>query len=322
MFYVCRSPLWLPVCILLLLFTDLQADTYTIGTHGKAQVIGHIAFTRSAYEETLLDIARKQGLGYDEIVKANPTISRWVPGESTRILLPKKHVLPDAPHEGIVLNVSELRLYYFPAKRESGERIVKTYPVSTGRIDWKTPLGTTRIIRKDKNPPWYPPESIKEEHRESGTPLPDIVPGGPDNPLGSFALRLGLPTYLIHGTNDPRGIGMRVTHGCVRMYPEDIEYLYNVVPVGTAVHIVDQPIKVGWRGNDLYLEVHGALDPEEQFEKPTLEGALELINKHYIEGMKLDREVVKRAVRVASGIPVAIAEIGNDAEGYFFDPNL
>jgi L,D-transpeptidase ErfK/SrfK len=230
------------------------AERFPLPLYGE-DVIGEFATTRARGDETLLDIAREFSLGYEQITKVNPKVNRWVPGDGTKVLLPKLYILPSKGREGLVLNLSELRLYYFP----KDEPYVYTYPVSVGRMDWKTPLGETKVVRKDRDPPWYPPASIKAEHAADGDPLPDMIPGGiPENPLGRFALRLGIPGYLIHGTDERKsfGIGMRVTHGCVRMYPEDVAEVFSLVPVGTKTFLIDEPIKVGWSKGELFLEAH------------------------------------------------------------------
>ncbi len=164
--------------------------------------------------------------------------------------LPTQFILPDAQRSGIVINIAEYRMYYY--FEAGGNEWVRTFPISIGRMDWGTPLGRASITTKVENPSWYPPQSIRE--------LEAHVPPGPDNPLGEYALRLSIPGYLIHGTNRPAGVGMRVTHGCIRMFPEDIEWLFPQVPVNTPVRIVNQPIKLGWSGDDLYLEVHPPLE--------------------------------------------------------------
>jgi len=252
---------WLPLWAVLVLYPfSAFALTYEVASPGTS-VIGEVLFTESRKEDTLLDIARIYDVGYEEIRLANPKVDPWLPGEDTRIRIPTLFVLPDAPREGLVINLAEKRLYYYPPpdSPNGGAREVITHPISIGREGWETPLGTTRIIRKDVDPVWTPPQSIKDEHAEKGDPLPDRVLPGPDNPLGSYALRLGFAGYLIHGTNKPYGIGMEVSHGCIRMMPEDIESLFAMIPIGTKVHIVDQPFKAGWRGDVLYLEVHPKL---------------------------------------------------------------
>ena len=231
-------------------------------------VIGEIQYVETRYEDTLLEIGRRFGIGYEEIVNANPGIDPWVPGAGVRITIPSRFILPDAPREGIVVNLPEHRLYYFPKPKLGEPAVVQTYPVSVGKEDWTTPVGVTRVVDKRERPTWYPPESVRAEHAAQGRFLAKAVPPGPDNPLGEFAMRLSLPggAYLIHGTNKPTGVGMPVTHGCIRMFPEDIEHVYRQVQVNTPVRIVHQPSKMGWHGDVLYLEVHGMLegqkDPE------------------------------------------------------------
>jgi len=233
-------------------------------------IIGSIKTIKAEHEDTLLDIARRHGLGYEDIVKANPGLDIWIPGKDSDVLLPTKYILPNVRREGLVLNLAEYRMYYFPVPKKNEKPIVITYPISIGRMDWDTPLGETRITAKAKNPSWYPPESIRAEHEAEGDPLPRIVPPGPDNPLGEYAMRLDIPGYLIHGTNRPAGVGMRVTHGCIRMYPEDIFFLYNELKIGTPVRIINEPIKLGWDERKLFLEVHSSLDSKREVNKSFL----------------------------------------------------
>lgn len=239
--------------------SDTAADIYELPEDGS-DVVGEIRTVVARHEDTLVDIARRHGVGYQDIVRANPDLDVWLPGEGTEVVLPTRYVLPLGPREGVVLNLAEYRLYYFP-KPDAGEPpVVMTYPISIGRRDWETPIGTTRIVAKAVDPSWYPPESIREEHAAEGRPLPRIVPPGPDNPLGRHAIRLAIPGYLIHGTNRPAGVGMRVTHGCLRMFPEDIEYLFPRVDIDTKVRIVNEPVKIGWSGDELVMEVHPVLE--------------------------------------------------------------
>ncbi len=242
----------------LLLASAAKAEIYESPPEGY-DVIGAMSTITARQEDTLVDIARRHGLGYEDIVRANPDVNVWVPGEGTEVVLPTRYVLPSGPRRGVILNLAEYRLYYFPEAKEGETAYVMTYPISIGRMDWETPLGRTQVISKVRNPSWYVPQSVLDEHRADGDPLPRIVPPGPDNPLGKFAMRLGLPGYLIHGTNRPAGVGMRVTHGCVRMFPEDIEYLFTKVDVKTVVRIVNEPVKMGWDGDQLVMEVHPIL---------------------------------------------------------------
>lgn len=272
-----------------------------------SDVIGQVKVVYATQEDTLIDIARRHSLGYDEIVHANPGVDRWAPGAGNPIVLPTRYILPDTPREGIVLNIAEMRLYYYPKANDNEPRTVVTYPVSIGRMDWKTPMGLTKVVAKDVDPAWRPPASIKAEHAAEGDILPDVIPGGPDNPLGRFAMRLGVPGYLIHGTNKPYGIGMRVTHGCVRMYPEDIERLFSMVSVGTPVRLVDQPVKVGRFNGILMVESHEPLEEDNLPIKITLEQARQAVTaKTGPEMPGVDQATLEVAVQQVSGIPVAI----------------
>lgn len=273
-------------------------------------VIGQVKVIYATKDDTLLDIARRHSLGYDEMVHANPGLDRWAPGEGTPVVLPTRYILPDTPREGLVLNIAELRLYYYPKAGVDGEQVVYTYPVSIGRMDWKTPLGITRVTGKETDPAWRPPASIKAEHAAQGDILPDVVPGGPDNPLGRHALRLALPSYLIHSTNRPHGIGMRVTHGCVRMYPEDIEGLFGMVPVGTPVRLIDQPVKVGRINGHWLVEAHEPLEEDNIPIKVTLEQASRaVIAKTGPDMPGVDQAAFEAAIEQVSGIPVSIAAL-------------
>lgn len=236
-----------------------QAEVYPLPPPGN-DVVGAVTTIQARAADTLIDIGRRHGVGYEEIVRANPDVDVWLPGEGTRIVLPTRYILPQGPRRGVVLNLAEYRLYYFPEPSAGEPAVVMTYPVSIGRMDWATPLGETRIVSKVVDPAWYPPESVRKEHADQGRPLPRIVPPGPDNPMGNRAIRLALPGYLIHGTNRPAGVGMRVTHGCIRMYPEDIEFLFARVAVDTPVRIINKPVKVGWDGERLLVEAHRTLE--------------------------------------------------------------
>lgn len=230
---------------------ELEGPTQSV--IGEPQIV----FTRA--DDTFSDLAREYGLGFDELVAANPGVDPWLPGAGVPVLLPTQYVLPDVPREGIVLNVAAKRLYYFPPAAEGEPAYVLTYPIGIGRVGWETPVGQTVVVTKARDPHWYPPLSVREEHAAMGDPLPAIVPPGPENPLGHRVLKLDMPGYLIHGTNQPYGVGMRVSHGCVRLYPENIETLYELVGPGETVRIVNEPYLAGWRGDDLYFEGHAPL---------------------------------------------------------------
>lgn len=232
----------------------------------NSRVVGHNIIVYSHEEDTLLDIARRFDLGYSEIVNANPDLDPWLPGAGKKVLVPNRFILPDAEKKGIVINLAEMRLYYYPTRKKNQSQQVITHPIGVGREGWTTPLGKTRITQKKKDPTWTPPASIHAEHLEKGDPLPKVVPAGPDNPLGAYAMRLAMPGYLLHGTNRPYGVGLRVSHGCIRLFPEDIEHLFGIVPVNTPVEILYQPYKAALHENALYIEAHevqGDIDSRE-----------------------------------------------------------
>jgi L,D-transpeptidase ErfK/SrfK len=207
----------------------------------RTRVVGEVQVTRARHEDSLASISRAYDLGYDELVEANPGVDEWFPGAGTPIVLPTRFRLPDAPREGIVLDLAARRLFFFPEARAGEPREVITHPIGIGREGTETPVGATSVISKKVDFAWVVPESIRRESAEAGRPLPERVPPGPDNPMGRFALRLGFPGILIHGTNQPAAVGMSATHGCIRLLPEDIEALFPLVPIGTPVTIVDQP---------------------------------------------------------------------------------
>lgn len=300
---------------LIILFATSGSICYAQGDflvrQGPYDLVGEISEVQSQQEETLLDIARRFDLGFFDIVKANPTVDTWLPGEGTTVILPTRHILPQTTRSDIVVNVPELRIYHYYIDPQNHHR-VRSYPVSIGRQDWSTPLGSTSIIAKHANPAWHPPQSIRDEHAEQGDILPVVVPAGPDNPLGNHALRLGIPGYLIHGTNKPYGIGMRVTHGCVRLYPEDIEELFQSVTTSTPVHIIHEPVKLGWMADVLFLEVHHLEDQKETAtaedgESNLLETAVDLIERQVDDWpTDLDMQMIRKIVKDGDGVPYPI----------------
>ncbi len=280
----------------------VNATTYPMPP-SDVGVVGETLFISANHEDTLLDIARQYSIGQKEIVDANRDVDRWLPGEGTEVIIPSRHILPDAERSGIVVNLPEMRLYFFDRK----ENTVRTHPVSVGRLDWNTPLGVTKITEKRVDPTWTPPESIKKEHLEAGDPLPDVVPAGPDNPLGTRAMRLGIPGYLIHGTNRPWGVGERVTHGCIRMYPEDVERLFDEVGVGEQVTLVNQPIKASLAGGMLYVESHPALDEDAGTLSEMIERARVVIEERTgLTPADYSFEAMAATIAMSTGIPTYI----------------
>ena len=270
----------------------------------EGDMLGAMGSYETRHEDTLIALARDFDVGYTEIVAANPEVDPWLPGAGTRIAIPRAHLLPSAPREGIVINLAEQRLYFYP---EDGPP--RSFPIGIGRGGLETPLGETRIVRRAENPVWYPTAAARAEDPT----LPGVVKAGPDNPLGTHALYFDWPQYLIHGTNEPYGIGRRVSRGCIRLYPEDIVTLYELVPDETPVRVVDEPVKIGWSGGELHLEVHPTRAQADQIESdgrfdpvPAVGiGALVLT----MAGDKADRVdwlAVERALMERSGVPVPI----------------
>jgi L,D-transpeptidase ErfK/SrfK len=271
--------------------------------------IGEPGQTQAEQQDTLPEIARIHHLGFDEIVAANPGVDIWLPGAGTTVRLPMQHLLPNLPRTDIVINLPDGRLYYFHSGPDA-KSVVESFPISVGKMDWKTPLGVTTIVTKQKNPTWFPPKSVRETHLQDGDVLPESIPPGPDNPLGAYAMRLGIPggAYLIHGTNKPLGVGMQITHGCIRLYPEDIEYLFGEVPVGTKVRIVNQRIKTGWIDGALYLEVRhplDAVDPKDVEDLTALTRAIVAATAQ--RSVIIDWDTAEQVFDEAAGIPVRIS---------------
>lgn len=276
-------------------------------------VIGEPQIVFTSAENTFSDLAREYGLGYDELIEANPEVDPWLPGEGTLVVLPTQFVLPDVPHEGIILNIASKRLFYFPAAEEGQPQTVMTFPIGIGRVGWQTPLGSSAVISKARDPSWYVPASVRREHEELGDPLPSVVPPGPDNPLGNRVLKLDIPGYLIHGTNQPYGVGMRVSHGCVRLYPENIEYLYELVAVGEPVHIINEPYLAGLKDGQLYFESHTPLEDDEVSVDNRLVAALGKIEGLASENnVDFDLDQLRSATKANLGVPVILSGYGMD----------
>ena len=284
----------------------LEAVEETVTEKSKINYIGDLETIRAKYEDTLLQIGRDHNLGYVEMVAANPNVDVILPGKGTKIILPKRHLIPDAPQSGIVINLAEMRMYDFATDPENP----KTYPLGIGRDGLNTPLGVTKVTRKKDGPSWRPTPRMRKEDPE----LPAVVEPGPDNPLGTHALYLGWPAYLIHGTHKPLGVGRRVSSGCIRMYPEDIVQVFDDIPVGTRVNVIKQPIKMAWIDDMLYLEAHAEDELADSFEDigeikeyrvpETLFSDLSDIAGDSKD--RLDWKKIREAVKYRQGFPVAI----------------
>ncbi len=273
----------------------------------SGNVIGALSVTKIAKGETLSDIARIYNLGYTEIRIANPKIDPWLPQEDAEVLVPDMHLLPSAPKEGILINVPEMRMYHFD---KDAPIKINTYPISVGRRDWTTPHGAMMVSGKLESPAWYPPASILKEHAEMGDPLPRVVGPGPDNPLGKYAILLSKTGYLIHGTNKPYGIGMRVTHGCIRMYPKHIKTMFEKINIGAKVRIINQPIKVGMVNGVALLEAHPSLTEDAVGLSKRYTVAIETIRQNFENvTLKLSYGILQKTITDETGVPAAIGTL-------------
>ena len=289
-----------------------RATVYTLVNPGDA-VFGEDQTVMTVYEDTLYDLARSTASDRRSSSASIPASIR-----GCRARQAGHHPGPTHPAAGaarrIVVNLPEHRLYYYPKPKRGQPQEVITYPVSIGKMDWRTPLGLTHVIAKQKNPTWYPPASVRKEHAAAGDPLPASVPPGPDNPLGAYAMRLaaGNGTYLIHGTNNPIAVGLAVTHGCIRMYPDDVAALFPLVPVGTPVRLINEPIKVAWVDGELLLEAHPPVDAEGQSFEPNVDQFSELLQKAVGDTVvAIHWDYAREVLQKADGV---IATVGLQAE--------
>jgi L,D-transpeptidase ErfK/SrfK len=275
----------------------VHAAAYTLPEDNN-RLLGAVKQVQLVYEDTFAIIARQAGVGFTGLQRANPGIDEWLPGAGVSLALPTSMLLPATPRQGVVINLAELRMYFFP---DSGQQVF-VYPIGIGSEGRETPVMQTSVVGKIENPTWYPPQSVRDRHAAEGDILPRVVPPGPDNPLGPFAIQLARSGYFIHGTNAPIGVGQRVSSGCIRMYNHHVASLVATLPNRTSVRVIDQPYKAGWQGDDLYLEAH-----------PPLEGALDhsqavaaVIEATNMRDADVDWGRVVEVARTGSGLPVRI----------------
>lgn len=276
--------------------------TYTIPTSKAGvppeTVVGAVSTVIVRDGDTLLDLARLYDLGFEELQQANPGIDPWIPPVGSRIVIPAQFVLPCCAREGLVINIPEMRVYFYRHGTRPGTTIVETFPVGLGRDDYRTPMGVFRVKGKTVNPAWGVPERIRQEHiRERGDPRKFIKGGDPDNPLGKYRLELDRTLYRIHSTNFPWGIGRPVSHGCVQLYPEDMTYLFPLVPVGTRVEFIYEPVKIGRADGATWVEAHP--DIYRRRGRP-FDRAMTALRA---QGLEADETRVREAVRRADGVP-------------------
>ncbi|XOV82667.1 MAG: L,D-transpeptidase family protein [bacterium] len=276
----------------------VHAAAYTLPDADNS-LLGAVKQVQLVYEDTFAIVARRAGVGFTGLQRANPGIDEWLPGAGVTLDLPTSMLLPPVPRQGVVINLSELRMYFFSDRAEQ----VFVYPIGIGSEGRETPLMQTSVVGKIENPVWYPPQSVRDRHAAEGDILPRVVPPGPDNPLGPFAIQLARAGYFIHGTNAPIGVGQRVSSGCIRMYNNHVASLIETLPNGTTVRVIDEPYKAGWHGEDLYLEAH-----------PPLAGALDhsravaaVIEATSDRKADVDWQKVVEVARTGSGLPVRVS---------------
>src|SRR5579872_1630713 len=283
-------------------------------------VVGLVQITTTTKDDTLTDIARRFNVGYEEILRANPKVDPWLPGAGKQIVVPTQFILPNAPREGIVINIAAMRLFYFPAHKKDEPQEVLTHPIGIGKVGWATPEGVTKVVRRQKDPTWRVPVSVLKEHKENGEILDPVIGPGPDNPLGKFAFYLEWPSYLIHGTNKPAGVGLRSSHGCIRLYPEDIAQLFEMVPVGTKVRVVNQPFVFGWKDGQLVMQAFDVLedDPRDwkKAQKKLLTRSLAATLQKQLKSHneQVNWELVSNLSHSPHGVPVPISQADGSLE--------
>lgn len=299
----------LRLLVMAVLIAALPAHAVVWPLADGEDVVGELITDRMRAEDTLVAMARMHNIGHFEMRAANPDLDPWLPRPGAEVLVPQLHVLPDTERSGVVINLSERRLYYFAERWPDRDGpVVSTHPVGVGLLDRATPVTRARVTAKVDNPAWYPNENTREWYlREKNEILPSVVPAGPENPLGQHALILDADGLLIHGTHRPAGVGMRVSQGCIRLYPEGIANLIGQVSVGTEVRVIDQPVRAGWRGARLYLEVDPAGDePETRHPEPIWEQLRSRVQTRAGNRADVDWDAARAAFERADGVPVVI----------------
>ncbi|WP_034947817.1 L,D-transpeptidase family protein [Erwinia oleae] len=299
----------LHLATLLFTFTASQyalATDYPLPAEDSRLIGENATYTVPADGRSLEAIASKWKIGLLGMLEANPGTDPWLPKAGTTLTIPQQMLLPDTKREGIVVNVAELRLYYYP----KDENRVIVYPIGIGQLGANTPAMVTSISQKIPNPTWTPTPNIRKRYAAEGKTLPVTVPAGPDNPMGLFAMRLayGKGHYLIHGTNADFGIGMRVSSGCIRLRPDDIEALFNSVPKGTRVQIINQPVKYAVEPDGKrYIEVHQPLSHNEKDDPQTMPLTLSPAAKKFVKSSLSDHAVIKQAMERRAGMPILVS---------------
>ena len=292
------------ICMSLFIYSSYAVSIFDFNP--DTQMVGKTETIEAVYKDTLIDLARAHNLGFTEIVSANRSVNKWVPGEGTKVVLPKAFIVPSNHlKKGITINLAEYRGFFIDGKK------LITFPVGIGRMDWKSPLGLSKVDLKLENPSWYPPKSVRQEYQEEGLYLAPVIPAGPDNPLGKLAMRLDIPGgYFIHGTNKPDGVGMQVSHGCVRLFPEDIRLIFSLTNIGLQVKIIDEPFKIGILGNQIFLEIHETLVTEDiNISYKNIQSMIEKFMSDRQLEATIDWKKVREILENKTGVPTLILEM-------------
>lgn len=291
------------VCSALLLLTSTQVFATAYQAPPPQQsIIGHVRYDTAHYGDNVVKFAKHYDLGYNAIVNANPhlTMQRQFPSGAS-VQIPTQHLLPNQPRQGIIINLPEMRMYYFPA----GTNAVYTYPIGIGKIGKTIPITKTSITRKATDPTWTPPDDIREFNlKENGIVLPQVMPPGPDNPLGPYAIYMRVPTYLIHSTIFPESVGKRASFGCIRMYERDIKEFFPSITSGIPVAIINDPVKLGWQNNRLFMEAHQPLEEHNREYDSSLPGIVHRISSSaQNQPVLVDWQLISYIAREHDGLP-------------------
>ena len=281
---------------------NFQVNSLTFNKPKHSDIIGNLQVAKVQAGESLADIGRRFDLGIYEMIEANPNIDPWSPKHNTKVIIPTQFILPPGEQKGMVINLAEMRIYYYHG--DKNHCLITTHPIGIGKKGWATPIGKGIVTHKKKNPSWRPPKSIRAAHAKQGNILPRIVPPGPNNPLGEYAMRLSIPGYLIHGTNRPGGIGVRSSSGCIRMFPEDIKSFFYQVPIRTPVRIIHAPYKFGIHRNKIYVEAHEPLSDPYYRTQSDEEVIVQALEEAAID--ELNWESTKNAILLSNGYPILV----------------
>lgn len=278
------------------------ATTYKVPAQGNT-IIGQVQYVSAYTNDSTATLAQRYNLGLNSVIDANPGLQETsVLPDGGNITVASAFILPPLPRKGIVINLPEMRLYYYPPNSDT----VMTFPIGIGRIGKTIPITSTAVVRKVTNPVWIPTPDIREFNRKQGIDLPREMPAGPDNPLGPYAIYLRIPTFLIHSTIFPESIGRRASFGCIRMNESDIETFFPLVVAGTSVSIIDMPVKVGWEGNRLYLQAYPPLQENSSLPHATLNGVVQLVESNLPtdkSSVFVNWQMVAYLTEQADGIP-------------------